>query len=116
MATTKAFFRFTCSAFNKFARANRALACSTHSGVTCHPSSPVRSTAKIPQPLHRTPGGQQRPPQGAPIHHTPRSRISPRIRNRKARLSDPDHGRNRARETPSDQQLKKELIQRPASG
>ena len=50
MATTKAFFRFTCSAFNKFARANRALACSTHSGLTCHLAAAAKQRINLTWP------------------------------------------------------------------
>ena len=46
--TRKRFFGFSSSTFTKFARANAALACSTHSGVTCH----ARTRCEAPNDFH----------------------------------------------------------------
>jgi hypothetical protein len=77
------FFPLAAFAFNKFARVNRKLPCSTRSGVTCPPYSRCRQAAQKPVPLKPLPGGQKPRPHRGGITHTTgqdRTRIPPRIR------------------------------------
>lgn len=98
--TVKAFLSLYLSSFNKFARVYRALACSSHSGVTCHPSTPVRSTAKKPQPHHSPPGTPKIHPSPCPNRHTVRLGIGSPNQDRKARLIGPGSQRGSAAPSP----------------